>query len=305
MPDWAPPKAADEAPVVTEASSKPFVPMETDWLRAGGLEPGAALTGPDRHAVDVHGVLVAAAAADGQGVTAGARHDARLEGQDVGDAVHRELVGVGTFHALLGGDRVAGHQLVLCRHDRDFVHLHRRGLEGHVRRDRLARQDADVGDPRRLVADEGGLERDEAGRHVVDEVVAVGVGLRPELRADDDDLRVRDGRALLVAHLAFELTSRGLGEKRRRARHQDDCRQRDGPRRTGEGAHTTLLHGHILQRCEPSVANESNDGKHALPSLRRTRRVGECDCGCVGHADERKPIVSATECCECRPRPGR
>jgi hypothetical protein len=191
------------------------------------------------------------------------------------------------LHALRQVTR-RGDQFVLGRDYRDFSDLDRRRLERHVRRDGLAGGDADVGHAGLLVPDERHLEADRTGRDKVDEVVAVSVGLRAELGVDDDDLRIRDGRALLVAHLAFELTSRGLGGERRGSHDQGDCRQRDGSRHAGEGAHTTLLHGHVLQRCEPSVACESYNEKHALPSLRRTRRVGECDCGYAGHAGGRQ-----------------
>ena len=69
-----------------------------------------------------------------------------------------------------------------------------------------------------------------AGRHVVDEVVALRVGQRVERGADDEDLRVGDGCARLVAHPAFDLTSRALGQERARSQPQHDCREREESR---------------------------------------------------------------------------
>ena len=66
----------------------------------------------------------------------------------------------------------------------------------------------------RLVADEGGAHRDGAGRDVVDEVVALGIRQGVERRPHDVHLGVRDGRARLVSHPAFDFTSRALGEER-------------------------------------------------------------------------------------------
>jgi hypothetical protein len=209
-------------------------------------------------------------------------HDARLEGQDVRDAVHRKLVGVAAVDPLLRGHLVARHQRSLRGDDRDVLHLERRGLEGHIDRDRLAALHADVRHLGGLVPDERGPDVHRASGHVVHKVVAVGVRLRPEAGADDDHLGIGNWRALLVAHSAFDLTSRRLRQERARSRRQRDCRERERPRHASEGAHTALLHGNILQRCEQMRTAQPNDRMHARPSWRPRRRAGECDCGDVG-----------------------
>ena len=117
-----------------------------------------------------------------------------------------------------------------------------------------------------------GDEVDRPGWNVVDEVVPVGVGHGAERGAYDSYLRVRDRRARLVAHPAFEFTSR-LGVERGRAHDQGDCRQRDAPRCAGEGAHTTLLHGHVLQRCDTCLPLTRNIAKALIASRLPSTRV--------------------------------
>ena len=57
--------------------------------------------------------------------------------------------------------------------------------------------------------------------------------------------------AILVAHPAFDLTSR-LGQERTRSQHRRDCRERETSRNASEGADTALLHEVVLQRREPA-----------------------------------------------------
>ena len=117
-----------------------------------------------------------------------------------------------------------------------------------------------------LVADERGPDGNGARRDVVDEVVALGVREGVERRPHDEHLGVGDGGAGLIAHPAFDLTGRALGQERARSQGQPDCREREYSRSACEGADTALLHGYVLQRREPAgTAIWSGEGT-LLPS---------------------------------------
>ena len=118
-----------------------------------------------------------------------------------------------------------------------------------------------------------------AGGYVVDEVVALRIRECIERGAHKEHLRIGNGGACLIAHPAFDLTSRALGEERTGSHSQYDCREREAPRGACEGADTALLHGYVLQRRGPaSTASLEREATHASPFGHRPKsgcnRVG-------------------------------
>jgi hypothetical protein len=213
----------------------------------------APVAGLDGNPINVRGGLVFAAATDGEipGVVHG---DARLKRENVIDPVDREVVRHGAVDALLGGDLVAGDQRLGLAHDGDLLDLHRRLLQLDVHRAGLPAEHLHAVHLGGLVADEGRSHRDGARRDVVDEVVALGVRQGVERRPHDEHLSIGDGRAGLIAHPAFDLTGRALGQQRAGSERQPDRRERDSSRCACEGADTALLHEVFLQRREPAGA---------------------------------------------------
>ena len=230
-----------------------------------GALAGAAVARLHRHAVDVGGVLVGAAAADREQPAGPAGHHARLQRQDLVETVDREVLHHLAVEPLPGGHLVARHQRLGLADDRDLLDLDRRLLQLDVDGVGLAGQHLHAFDLGGLVADEGRAHRDRAGGHVVDEVVTLGIRERVERGPHDVHLGVRDRRAGLIAYPAFDLTSRALGEERSGSQAQRDCRVRESSRNACEGADTAMLHGYVLQRREPASTTDAERGARTLP----------------------------------------
>ena len=237
---------------------------------------GAAVAGLDRHAVDVGGALVVAAAADRERcrccrrVTPGcsartwlSRSTGRFSTNSPSTRCLVVTSSRGTSGWVWVTTVISWISTAVCSSWTSTVI----GLAGqHLHAFHLGR----------LVPDEGGADRDRAGGNVVDEVVALGVGEGVERRPHDVHLGVGDGRARLVAHPAFDLTSRALGEERARSQTQRDCRVRDDSRNACEGADTAMLHGYVLQRREPAV-RPTVERRARTPPLGSVA-YSECDC---------------------------
>jgi hypothetical protein len=266
-PACALPNSAELAPVVTVASSNEPVLTEIS------LPPRTAV--PRLHAVDVGHVLIGTAAADREPAAGRIGRDARLQRQHVADPVHREVGGEVAVDALLRGDFVSRHQR-LDRHDVDRLEDHGRGFHRDVLRDGLTREDPHAGHIDRPVSDEGRMDRHRARRHVVHEVVTLGVRQGAERRSCERDLRVVDGRAVLVANPALDLTSR-LGLEHSCPETQRDCHERAKARHASEGADTALLHGNVLQRRETTGTASLERRSTRLPRGYGTLPTG-CDC---------------------------
>ena len=235
----------------------------------------APVAGVTRHAVDVGDRFVGAAAADRERVAVGAgRHDARLEGQHAVQSVDRQIAGELAVDPLLRGHLVSRHQRLGLGDDGDLLDLDRGLLQLDVDRDGLAGEHLHAVDLGRLVADERGPDAVGAGRYVVDEVVALRIRERVERGAHDEHLRVGDGRARLVTHPAFDLTSRALGEERTGSQAQSDCREREAPRGACEGAYTALLHGYVLQRRGPAITASLEREAYTPPLSAQRPKIG-------------------------------
>ena len=74
-------------------------------------------------------------------------------------------------------------------------------------------------------------DRDRARRDVVDEVVALRVGEGVERRPHDEHLGAGNRGAGLIAHPAFEFTSRPLGQEPTGSPPQGHCREREDEER--------------------------------------------------------------------------
>src|SRR5690606_3915164 len=163
----------------------------------------------DRHAVHEHRLLARAAAADRATVVR--LDDARLENDDAGRVVERQLVDLLTRHDRARRHLVARHERVALTFDGDRLQLHRRLLQREVDRLRLAREHALLRHYHCTVADALRAHVVDAGRHFVDEVVAVVVRDVAEGRSLDRDLRRGDGLARLIHHATLDLSGRRLG----------------------------------------------------------------------------------------------
>jgi hypothetical protein len=187
---------------------------------------------------------------------AGRGHHAGLQREDVGEVVHRQLVGVGTVNELLGGDLVARHQRVAGRHHDDVLDLDCSLFEVEVLCGRLAGNNADASDLNSLVADVRRADVILPSGNCIEEPVSLGIRAGGKRRPHDDDLRVRDRLVVLVVNASLDLTG-GLGCERRSAEAANHRRQCERAHCTGEGPYTLLHHGTILRRRVTNVAAPS------------------------------------------------
>jgi hypothetical protein len=211
-------------------------------------EAVAPVAGLDRYPIDVCRVLGLARAPDAEAAVGIFEHP-RLKHQNLVEIVDGQRFGKVAVHSLLGCHFVARHQRLGLAYDGDLLEFDRRLLQLHVHRAGLASQHLYTVDLGRFEADERHADRDGPSRHVVDEVISLRVGMCVERGSHDEDLGIGDRRTVRIAHSAFDLASRALGEQGARLPHQHDADEGHESRSVCNCAAATLLHGCVLEVC--------------------------------------------------------